>query len=53
MNKKRRKEIANKIRFELNENNVTFHLCPKCKVKSCGREMCWNCWLKILEEGKE
>ena len=52
MIKKYRKQIGSYMRYELLEGEHTFHMC-KCKRHSCRSEMCWECWLEILEEGKD
>ena len=52
MNKRDRKIIGSHIRYELEDGEHTFHQC-KCGRRGCRAEMCWECWLEILEEGTE
>ena len=52
MDKKDRKLIGSHIRYELQDGSHTLQMC-KCRTRSCRSEMCWECWLEILEEGKE
>jgi hypothetical protein len=47
-----RKNICNSIRYELREGEHTLTMC-RCGRHSSSGEMCWECWLDILERGKE
>lgn len=49
MKMKDRKEIGNNIRYELKKGEHTFHQC-RCNRRGCRSEMCWECWLEILED---
>jgi len=52
MNKRERKTIESHMRYELREGTHTYTMC-KCGRRSRRSEMCWECWLEILEEGKD
>jgi hypothetical protein len=52
MNKKDRKIIGNYIRYECADGTHTYMKC-KCERHGARSEMCWECWLDILVNGKE
>lgn len=51
MKLKDRRLIGDCIRYELKKGEHTFHQCG-CNRRGCRSEMCWECWLEILEAGK-
>jgi len=51
MNKRTRKMIADKVRYELQEGTHTFTMCQACGRNGCISERCWECWLDILVAG--